>query len=164
MQKYWTAFTDKGIEYLIKSDMSSAEIKTTLFFTTIMNEENIITIPRKTDIFKIMDQKLKTGYSTATQARTFSKLQSLNIIKKIPKNTEFTPGFMFNPFIAYNGGKAKGQLNSINWIKINNYTIKSKKYTKEYILISKETLKEIHPFDTKLFNSDFDFEGINELL
>ena len=50
MQKYWTAFTDKGIEYLIKSDMSSAEIKTTLFFTTIMNEENIITIPRKTDI------------------------------------------------------------------------------------------------------------------
>ena len=63
MQKYWTAFTDKGIEYLIKSDMSSAEIKTTLFFTTIMNEENIITIPRKTDIFKIMDQKLKTGYS-----------------------------------------------------------------------------------------------------
>ena len=71
---------------------------------------------------------------------------------------------MFNPFIAYNGGKAKGQLNSINWIKINNYTIKSKKYTKEYILISKETLKEIHPFDTKLFNSDFDFEGINELL
>lgn len=115
--KFWQAFTETGIKFIAKQKLNKVQYQTILYISYAMNEENIVTIPKKSELLKAINAVFELDPPIKNQNfyKNFKKLEDLYIIRKTEGN--IIPGYMMNPFITYKTG-LRNYSTLINWLNL----------------------------------------------
>lgn len=151
LSDYWVAFNNVGLEFIARNNPNKLKIELINFIIQEMNIKNVVPIKKKKDLIDAMKRKYNLNPNMKTAYGVFYSLEDDYFIHRVDSPI---PGFMFNPFIAYRGGKKGGEANALKWIKLFSGVPVNEDDISEGIELPDKSI--MSPFEPRMFR---DFEG-----